>query len=374
MYYDVVAFHNKEYVVGISSLLKNDFGLIRWDFESKAAARCWYASDLVLNDSENYSVVHGYDLHIVWYDIYVAVSVYRLNSGKVFLVDASTMRVKYSPGFVSLAGKGTGRVDTFTENFQEFKIVTCVVLSTTLYCESMNYTSGKTIQTMTHNASGCTTYDPPLVTIAESKFYLVATDKKFYVGKANSDSNSVIYNRNLPANFQVYEMRTYPDTNDLYILSSTKLEAFIFKPPSGEKGRHINCNSDSTNLFDRICTTCKDFAPKTNAVLPTSSPPQICKIKNISSGLNSKKRMPTTDYYDYSGWPQGNVKLRCIGDDKKNSTNTTTPTTPTEVVTNTTVIKKHLYKVLGMRKPTLYMVAGILAGMSLIFCVSIFIC
>jgi hypothetical protein len=131
--------------VGISSLLKDDFGVIRWDFESTQAAKCWFGSNLKLDSSENYSVVSGYDLHIVWYDIYVAVSVYRLNSAKVFLVDATNMEVKYSPGFVTLAGKGPGRIDTFTESFQEFKMITCIVLSGNLQCESIDYTNGNTV-------------------------------------------------------------------------------------------------------------------------------------------------------------------------------------------------------------------------------------
>jgi hypothetical protein len=126
-------------------LLKDDFGVVRWDFESQQSAKCWFGSSLKLPDSEGHNVIHGYDLALVWYEVYVAVSVYKLNSAKVFIVDATDMQVKHSPGFVSLAGKGPGRIDTFSENFQQFKMVTCIVSSGTLLCESINYTNGQTI-------------------------------------------------------------------------------------------------------------------------------------------------------------------------------------------------------------------------------------
>jgi hypothetical protein len=141
-----------------------------------------------------------------------------------------------------------------------------------------------------------------LTTIAEAKFYLVATDKKFYVGRAHGDNNSVLYTLDLVNGYKVYEMRTYPDTNDIYVLTDTKLEALVFRP-TDEVPKHPNCDSDATNIFDRICTTCDTSAPKTAAKSPSTNPPQICKTTNVATGLDSNKRMPTTDYYNYEGWP-----------------------------------------------------------------------
>ena len=47
--WDVVGFPDKEYFVTISSLLANDFGLVRWDMEN---TRCWFKSDLILDAAE----------------------------------------------------------------------------------------------------------------------------------------------------------------------------------------------------------------------------------------------------------------------------------------------------------------------------------
>ena len=114
----MVAFPDKEYVVTISSLLANDFGLVRWDFERPENARCWFKSDLILEAAEQHTSITGYDLAIVWYDVLVTVSIYRLNSARVFLVDATDMRIKLRPVFPSLVSRGTGRTDTFTDVFQ----------------------------------------------------------------------------------------------------------------------------------------------------------------------------------------------------------------------------------------------------------------
>ena len=184
----MVAFYSKEYVVTVSSLLQNDFGVARWDFETQISIKCWFSSNLKLALGENHTVADGYDLSIIWYEVYVVVSVFKLNSAKIFIIDASDMLVKLSPGFLSLAGRGAGRIDTFSETFQEFKMLTCVVITGTLFCETMNYLTGASIQTMSQGGDGSSQYDPALSTMSESKFYLVATEKKFYVGKAATDS------------------------------------------------------------------------------------------------------------------------------------------------------------------------------------------
>jgi hypothetical protein len=145
VYWDIVGFQNKEYAVSVSSMLKDDFGVARWDLESN---KCWFSSPFKLDDSEGHTVISGYDLALIWYDVYVAVSIYKMGSAKVYIVDGTNLEQKISPTFVSLAGKGTGRVDTFSDAFQEFKMVTCIIDSGNLLCESINYVSGTSIQTM----------------------------------------------------------------------------------------------------------------------------------------------------------------------------------------------------------------------------------
>jgi hypothetical protein len=86
------------------------------------------------------------------------------------------------------------------------------------------------------------------------------------------------------------EMRTYPDTNDIYILSPDKLEAIVFKP-TGTPERHPNCNVDTVNIFDRACSDCSTASEKFTQKSPTvDGTPQICKIKDISAGTVSNKR------------------------------------------------------------------------------------
>ena len=78
-------------------------------------------------------------------------------------------------------------------------------------CEVINYASGASLQTMQDAADGSTGYDPALCNIPESKYYMVATDKAFYVGITTS--NSVLYKLPHATGFTVTDMSTYPDSN-----------------------------------------------------------------------------------------------------------------------------------------------------------------
>ena len=62
------------------------------------------------------------------------------------MVDATDMRIKLRPVFPSLVGRGTGRTDTFSDVFQEFKLLTCIVNALNLMCEVINYATGASIQ------------------------------------------------------------------------------------------------------------------------------------------------------------------------------------------------------------------------------------
>ena len=198
----------------------------------------------------------------------------------------------------------------------------------------------------------------------------MATEKKFYVSRAHSDTNTIIHSLDLEAGVKVHEMRTYPDTNDLYVLNENKLEALVFRN-TGTTEPHPNCSDEPTNLFDRACENCKTGRGKVTALSPKSPAVQICKISDVAAGQREDQRGATKDYYEYQGWPTGAVKLRCIGDDKKNST---TPVTPPTAASSIVPPDKKLTRLLGMPIGTLYLVVGILAGASIGLCVSIVYC
>lgn len=358
--WDVVAFPDKEYVVTISSLLANDFGLVRWDFERPENARCWFKSDLILDAAEQHTSITGYDLAIIWYDVLVTVSIYRLNSAKVFCVDATDMRIKLRPVFSTLVSRGTGRTDTFTDLFQEFKMVSCIVNGGSLMCEVINYTTGATIQNMSDSSDGSAGYDPAVCNIPESKYYMSATDRAFYVGI--STSNAVQYKLVYDPGFTVTDMSTYPDSNEVYVLSPNSLEAMIFRPIAPVP-IHPNCNlASQDNIFDRSCTSnCRNPpSAAVNAVSPSNPANQICRITNIAAGTTAAAgRVPVTSYGDYDKWPLGNIQLRCQGDDKKSQV--PTPPTPVAAPPTTTSSTPGVPETSG----TIWIILGILGGLGL---------
>lgn len=95
-------------------------------------------------------------------------------------------------------------------------------------CEVINYATGASIQTMQDAADGSTNYDPALCNMPESRYYMVATDKAFYVGITTS--NIVQYKLTYDPGFTVTDMSTYPDSNQVYVLSPDRLEEMIFRP------------------------------------------------------------------------------------------------------------------------------------------------
>jgi hypothetical protein len=131
-YWDVVAFPDKEYAITVSSLMQGDFGIVRWDFEDKSEARrkCWVQmsppSGLV-STAEGHTIIHGYDMAVIHYHTLIAVSVYKLASARVYIIDATDMKSKFTPVFLSLVGKGTGRVDSFSDNFSVARLLTCII-------------------------------------------------------------------------------------------------------------------------------------------------------------------------------------------------------------------------------------------------------
>lgn len=107
-------------------------------------------------------------------------------------------------------------------------MVSCSVNAGSLMCEVINYATGASIQTMQDAADGSTNYDPALCNMPESRYYMVATDKAFYVGITTS--NIVQYKLTYDPGFTVTDMSTYPDSNQVYVLSPDRLEEMIFRP------------------------------------------------------------------------------------------------------------------------------------------------
>lgn len=258
-------------------MVAGHFGLTRWSLalrESKS--NCWVQPKttppaITLN---GHTTPAGYDLSAINFDHVIMLSVYQHSEAKLHLIDATTMIPQTSRPFPSLVGKGTGRVDSYTDNFYKYRATTCVINGGKLLCETINYTTGASISAKSVTDASTGLYDPALCSIGENKYYLVATKVKFYFFDADDTAATAKKDLAMVAGFDVQDMKSFYARNEIFILTTNSMFAAYFQDPTGEDApispfMHPHCTNpgeDGGNptqaqfaeglAFSRVCTTC----------------------------------------------------------------------------------------------------------------------